>query len=175
MAYQPEFLDRVWRTICRDRTGRGRVDPDAFIRWTYARALAHREPRYAAMAKWGVTVTADEVAAVGCEADFIALSGRERAPLSGLTGLRCRRVCLFADGPQKDHGMPIKIPADLPAYDVLTREGVMVMSEDQASQDIRPLRIGLLNLMPKKIQTENQFARLIGATPLQIELSASSA
>ncbi|MRU14163.1 homoserine O-succinyltransferase [Roseovarius sp. A21] len=68
--------------------------------------------------------------------------------------------------------MPIKIPEDLPAYDVLTREGVMVMSEDQASrQDIRPLRIGLLNLMPKKIQTENQFARLIGATPLQIELS----
>jgi homoserine O-succinyltransferase len=68
--------------------------------------------------------------------------------------------------------MPIKIPADLPAYDVLTNEGVMVMSPDQASrQDIRALRIGLLNLMPKKIQTENQFARLIGATPLQIELS----
>jgi len=70
------------------------------------------------------------------------------------------------------HPMPIKIPADLPAYDVLTAEGVMVMSEDQAArQDIRPLRIGLLNLMPTKIQTENQFARLIGATPLQIELS----
>ena len=68
--------------------------------------------------------------------------------------------------------MPIKIPEALPAYDVLTREGVMVMSEDQAArQDIRPLRIGLLNLMPKKIQTENQFARLIGATPLQIEFS----
>ncbi len=48
----------------------------------------------------------------------------------------------------------------------------MVVDEDTASrQDIRPLRIGLLNLMPKKIQTENQFARLIGATPLQIELS----
>ena len=68
--------------------------------------------------------------------------------------------------------MPIKIPTDLPAFDVLTREGVMVMGEDQASrQDIRPLRIGLLNLMPKKIQTETQFARLIGATPLQIDLS----
>ncbi|WP_170425408.1 homoserine O-acetyltransferase MetA [Ruegeria arenilitoris] len=68
--------------------------------------------------------------------------------------------------------MPIKIPSDLPAYDVLTKEGVMVMAEDQAMrQDIRPLRIGLLNLMPKKIQTENQFARLIGATPLQIDLS----
>ncbi len=68
--------------------------------------------------------------------------------------------------------MPIKIPASLPAYAVLTREGVMVMDPDQAGhQDIRPLRIGLLNLMPKKIQTENQFARLIGATPLQIELT----
>jgi homoserine O-succinyltransferase len=68
--------------------------------------------------------------------------------------------------------MPIKIPAALPAYAVLTREGVSVMDEDQAArQDIRPLRIALLNLMPKKIQTENQFARLIGATPLQIELS----
>lgn len=68
--------------------------------------------------------------------------------------------------------MPIKIPATLPAFDVLTREGVMVMDPDAAvHQDIRPLRIGLLNLMPKKIQTENQFARLIGATPLQIELT----
>ena len=68
--------------------------------------------------------------------------------------------------------MPIKIPADLPAYNVLTNEGVMVMDEDEAArQDIRPLRIALLNLMPKKIQTENQFARLIGATPLQIELT----
>jgi homoserine O-succinyltransferase len=68
--------------------------------------------------------------------------------------------------------MPIKIPADLPAHDVLKREGVMVMSEETARrQDIRPLQIGLLNLMPKKVQTETQFARLIGATPLQIELT----
>lgn len=67
--------------------------------------------------------------------------------------------------------MPIKLPSSLPAYDVLTREGVMVMPADAAEkQDIRPMKIGLLNLMPKKIQTENQFARLIGATPLQIEL-----
>jgi homoserine O-succinyltransferase len=67
--------------------------------------------------------------------------------------------------------MPITLPESLPAYDVLRREGVMVMSPDRAArQDIRPLRIGLLNLMPKKIQTENQFARLIGATPLQIDL-----
>lgn len=68
--------------------------------------------------------------------------------------------------------MPIKIPADLPAFDILTQEGVMVMSEDRAqSQEIRPLRIALLNLMPKKIQTETQFSRLIGATPIQIELT----
>ena len=68
--------------------------------------------------------------------------------------------------------MPIKIPANLPAFDVLKREGVMVVDEELAShQDIRPLNIALLNLMPKKIQTENQFARLIGATPLQIELT----
>lgn len=68
--------------------------------------------------------------------------------------------------------MPIKLPANLPAYDVLSREGVMVLDEDTAArQDIRPLRIALLNLMPRKIQTENQFARLIGATPLQIEFS----
>ena len=56
--------------------------------------------------------------------------------------------------------MPIKIPATLPAHDVLRREGVMVMSEETAlRQDIRPLQIGLLNLMPKKVQTETQFAR----------------
>ncbi|MEM1267966.1 MAG: homoserine O-succinyltransferase [Pseudomonadota bacterium] len=68
--------------------------------------------------------------------------------------------------------MPIKIPDNLPAYDVLTREGVMVMSDATASrQDIRPLQIGLLNLMPKKAETETQFARVIGATPLQIDLT----
>lgn len=68
--------------------------------------------------------------------------------------------------------MPIKIPATLPAVDVLHKEGVMVMREDEAArQDIRPLRIALLNLMPKKIETETQFARLIGATPLQVELT----
>jgi homoserine O-succinyltransferase len=68
--------------------------------------------------------------------------------------------------------MPITLPSTLPAFDVLRNEGVMVMSPERAqSQEIRPLRIALLNLMPKKIQTENQFARLIGATPLQIDLS----
>ncbi|HKL70783.1 homoserine O-succinyltransferase [Salibaculum sp.] len=68
--------------------------------------------------------------------------------------------------------MPIKLPRSLPAYDVLSTEGVMVMGENAASQqDIRPLRIGLLNLMPRKIQTEIQFSRLIGSSPLQIEFS----
>ena len=68
--------------------------------------------------------------------------------------------------------MPIRLPKSLPAFDVLSREGVMVMGQTAADQqDIRPMRIGILNLMPKKIQTENQFARLIGATPLQIELT----
>jgi len=68
--------------------------------------------------------------------------------------------------------MPIKIPENLPAYEVLRKEGVMVMDEATAlRQDIRPLQIGLLNLMPRKVQTEIQFARLIGATPLQIELT----
>ena len=68
--------------------------------------------------------------------------------------------------------MPIKIPNQLPARDVLVREGVSVMDERTAlRQDIRPLQIGLLNLMPNKIRTETQFARLIGATPLQVELT----
>ncbi|WP_299651772.1 homoserine O-succinyltransferase [uncultured Jannaschia sp.] len=68
--------------------------------------------------------------------------------------------------------MPITLPRNLPAFDVLGQEGVMVMSEaDAFRQDIRPIRIGLLNLMPLKITTETQFARLIGATPLQIDLT----
>jgi len=68
--------------------------------------------------------------------------------------------------------MPIKIPNDLPAKATLEQEGVMVMSEATAArQDIRPLHIGLLNLMPNKIRTETQFARLVGATPLQVELT----
>jgi homoserine O-succinyltransferase len=68
--------------------------------------------------------------------------------------------------------MPIKIPDDLPARRMLEAEGVTVMREaDAVRQDIRPLRIGLLNLMPNKIRTETQLARLIGATPLQVELT----
>lgn len=68
--------------------------------------------------------------------------------------------------------MPIKIADQLPARRILEAEGVSVMREtDAVRQDIRPLRIGLLNLMPNKISTETQLARLLGATPLQIELT----
>ena len=68
--------------------------------------------------------------------------------------------------------MPIRLPENLPAHQILTEEGIMVMSDDTAErQDIRPLEIGLLNLMPEKEKTERQFARLIGATPLQVKLT----
>jgi homoserine O-succinyltransferase len=68
--------------------------------------------------------------------------------------------------------MPIKIPDKLPAFEALVNEGVRVMTEAAAiRQDIRPLQIGLLNLMPNKIKTELQMARLLGASPLQVELS----
>ena len=67
--------------------------------------------------------------------------------------------------------MPICIPADLPAARTLQDENIFVMDIDRAArQDIRPLRILLLNLMPTKIATETQLARLLGNTPLQIEL-----
>jgi homoserine O-succinyltransferase len=68
--------------------------------------------------------------------------------------------------------VPIKIPDMLPARQTLEAEGVAVMNEaDAVRQDIRPLKIGLLNLMPDKISTETQLARLLGGTPLQIELT----
>ncbi len=67
--------------------------------------------------------------------------------------------------------MPIKIPNKLPATETLQNENIFVMTETRAlSQDIRPLRILLLNLMPTKVQTETQLARLLGNTPLQVEL-----
>ncbi|MBR5977087.1 MAG: homoserine O-succinyltransferase [Clostridia bacterium] len=67
--------------------------------------------------------------------------------------------------------MPIKIPTDLPAKKVLNSENIFVMTETRAGQqDIRPLKILLLNLMPKKIETETQLCRLLGNTPLQVEL-----
>ena len=68
--------------------------------------------------------------------------------------------------------MPIKIPNQLPATKTLTEENIFVMTETRAAtQDIRPLQICLLNLMPTKIDTETQFSRLLGNTPLQVELT----
>ncbi len=68
--------------------------------------------------------------------------------------------------------MPIKIPDDLPAVQTLLNENIFVMTEKRAiTQDIRPLQLLLLNLMPLKIDTETQFARLLGNTPLQIDLT----
>ena len=67
--------------------------------------------------------------------------------------------------------MPIKIPNALPATDTLRSENIFVMTETRAmTQDIRPLQIALVNLMPTKIDTETQLARVLGNTPLQIEL-----
>ncbi len=67
--------------------------------------------------------------------------------------------------------MPIRIPNDLPAVKTLLNENIFVMDEQRAvTQDIRPLRILLLNLMPNKIATETQLSRLLGNTPLQVEL-----
>lgn len=67
--------------------------------------------------------------------------------------------------------MPIKIPRDLPAFKVLSDENIFVMNNERAGkQDIRPLKIAILNLMPKKIQTENQLLRYLSNTPLQVEI-----
>ena len=67
--------------------------------------------------------------------------------------------------------MPIKVPDNLPALEILAKEGVDLIAENAAQhQDIRPLRLLLLNLMPKKKDTEIQFARLFGNSPLQIDM-----
>lgn len=67
--------------------------------------------------------------------------------------------------------MPIQIPNDLPAAEILQQENIFVMTHNRAvSQDIRPLEIVLLNLMPTKVATETQFSRLLGNTPLQVRL-----
>ncbi|WP_282127973.1 ATPase [Roseobacter litoralis] len=74
MAYQPAFLTRVWREYLSEKNcTETEVDPDDFIRFTYAKALAHRQPRYHAMSRWGITVTASEVSALKTPDDFYAL------------------------------------------------------------------------------------------------------
>ncbi|MFV0411411.1 MAG: ATPase [Paracoccus sp. (in: a-proteobacteria)] len=77
MYYQPEFLDRAWIAYRMEKGLReDQVDPDDFIRWAYARALAHRQPRYEAMARRGVTITAEEVAEIRSVTDFNQLIAR---------------------------------------------------------------------------------------------------
>jgi len=71
MYYRPEFLAELWAEyLAREGKPADQVDPDAFLRFGYARLLDHRQPRYAAMARWGVTLTAEEVSAVRSPADF---------------------------------------------------------------------------------------------------------
>ncbi|WP_158963805.1 ATPase [Chachezhania sediminis] len=72
MSYQAEFLDRTWAAyLAESGASPDRVDPDAFIRYAYARALAHRQPRYEAMARWGVTVPAAKVEGISDTGTFI--------------------------------------------------------------------------------------------------------
>lgn len=68
--------------------------------------------------------------------------------------------------------MPIKIPKELPAFTVLSKENIFVMNIERAkTQDIRPLKIAILNLMPIKIQAENQLLRYLSNTPIQVEVT----
>ena len=72
MYYQPEFLHAAWAEyLALTGTAPDKIDPDAFVRWTYARALAHRQPRYEGMARnWGISITAEDAARVRSVADF---------------------------------------------------------------------------------------------------------
>lgn len=78
MAYQPEFLSRVWdQYLSENKIEQDDVDPDAFIRWTYAQALAHRQPRYRMMAdRWGVTIDANDLIADPTPQNFDTLIAR---------------------------------------------------------------------------------------------------
>ena len=67
--------------------------------------------------------------------------------------------------------MPIRIPSELPAFKTLGEENIFVMSKERAEhQDIRPLKVIILNIMPKKIETESQLMRLLSNTPLQVDV-----
>ncbi len=82
MSYKRDFLDRVWAEyLSTNNASEADVDPDSFVRWAYAQALDHRQPRYAAMAEWGVTVDAEDVAKVtspGAFDDLIAAALEKR-------------------------------------------------------------------------------------------------
>jgi hypothetical protein len=78
MCYNPDFLEATWATYL-GKTGldEDQVDPDTFVRWAFSRAMDHRQPRYRAMAdRWGVTVQADDIAAVRTQADMVELVAR---------------------------------------------------------------------------------------------------
>jgi len=80
MYYQPEFLNQVWSDFLQEQAcDEDSVNPDAFLRYGYARLLAHRRPRYCAMARWGVSVTADEVIGVKSPSDFNTLIAKALA------------------------------------------------------------------------------------------------
>ena len=84
----------------------------------------------------------------------------------------CYNVIKFLKG---DDNMPIIIPKDIPAYNILKDENIFVMSKKRAdSQDIRPIDILILNLMPTKIQTETQLCRLLANSSLQVNLTLIS-
>jgi len=77
MYYQPQFLHAAWEEYRTTHSVTEETcDPDHFVRWTYARALAHRQPRYEAMARWGITVSAEDVAQVRDPAGFNAMIAR---------------------------------------------------------------------------------------------------
>ena len=68
--------------------------------------------------------------------------------------------------------MPIVLPKDIPAYSALLHENIFVMNDERAfTQDIRPLEIAILNLMPTKVETETQFMRLLSNSPLQVNVT----
>ncbi|MFT6674138.1 MAG: hypothetical protein ACJAVM_000309 [Sulfitobacter sp.] len=74
MAYQPAFLAKAWdEYLTKNNMIEGDVDPDAFIRWTYAQALSHRQPRYESMSNWGVTISPDQIGQLQQQDDFVDL------------------------------------------------------------------------------------------------------
>ena len=189
MYYPEDFLTELW-TDYRAEHGLAAdaVDPDDFIRHGFRRA--DRAPP-AALPRDGRALgrhRRGRRGRRGARPPGLRRAGRRghRAPLNphrarvrsgACRAARSRRLpwrlrAYLAGSEGAAAACRSRSPPNLPAHDVLTREGVLVMSEETAPrQDIRPLQIGLLNLMPKKVQTETQFARLIGATPLQIELT----